>query len=295
MTVIDETGVRLARSESMRHTPCSDTEVDLDMKPDPISRFLHRSAGGHGPVMLMYHALQQGHRTPKWPWAVSAQAFQRQLDFLQTEGYQTMTVRDIACSQERLDGRTVVLTFDDGYVDNLAAYDEVLKRNMRASWFIVSGSIGREPGWPEDGRPKGRLLSAGELREMHAAGMEIGSHTVSHARVTELSKQQLDQELSASKAELEDTIGATVSSFAYPYGAWSEDCEGAVRRAGYAAACTTRTGWAIRDGNPYRLRRLAVFNNDSLSRFARKLYFGSHDVAWSDVTRYALRRTGLLR
>ncbi|MDP2266893.1 MAG: polysaccharide deacetylase family protein, partial [Thiobacillus sp.] len=51
-----------------------------------------------------------------------------------------------------------------------------------------------------------------------------------------------------------------------------------------------RTGWALRDNLPYQLRRLTVFNTDTLSSFARKLYFGSHDVRWQDMARYALRR-----
>jgi len=265
------------------------------MKLDPITRFLHDRAGTHGPVMLMYHAVQRGARTPDWPWAVSERAFCRQLDFLKTEGYQTLTMGDLASDRVKHAGRSVVITFDDGYVDNLAACEALAQRGMCASWFIVAGSIGREPAWPADGRPAGRLLNAAELRQMHAAGMEIGSHTVNHARLPNLDDAALERELVDSKATLEDAIGAAVSSFAYPYGEWDERCEGAVRRAGYTAACTTRTGWAMRDGDPYRFRRLTVFNHDSLSRFARKLYFGSHDVAWGDVARYGLRRLGLMR
>ena len=130
---------------------------------------------------------------------------------------------------------------------------------------------------------------------MHSAGMEIGSHTVSHARLPDLDEAALARELTDSKAALEAAIGAPVSSFAYPYGLWDARCEDAVRHAGYTAACTTRTGWAMRDGDPFKLRRLTVFNHDSLSRFARKLYFGSHDVDWSDVARYAMRRLGRMR
>lgn len=265
------------------------------MKLDPISRFLHDRSGSHGPVMLMYHAVQQGRRVPEWPWAVSGKAFCAQLDFLKAEGYRTLTMGQLVALKDKPIERTAVLTFDDGYIDNLAACDELVKRGMTASWFIVSGSVGQSPAWPADGRPDGRLLDAAELRRMHDAGMEIGSHTVSHARMPELDEVGLRRELSDSKAALEDVIGATVSSFAYPYGAWDERCVEAVKSAGYAAACTTRTGWTMRDGDPYRLRRLTVFNHDSLGSFARKLYFGSHDVAWSDIVRYALRRAGLMR
>lgn len=259
---------------------------------DPLSRYLHQTAGRHGPVMLMYHAVTPGRVKPAWPWAVSMQQFREQLDFLATEGYATPTMGELIASHEKKKwpARTAVITFDDGYVDNLAACEELQKRDMRASWFIVTGSIGRAPEWPADGRPEGRLLNASELREMHEAGMEIGSHTVNHVRLTEVDDIHLMQELTDSKSALENTLDNAVGSFAYPYGAWDARCAAAVKQAGYAAACTTQTGWALRDGNPFQLRRLTIFNTDTTSTLARKLYLGANDARWRNIAGYALRR-----
>lgn len=261
------------------------------MKIDPLTARLNQHAGQHGPVMLMYHAVLPGKGTPTWPWAVSLQRFRDQLDFLAAEGYATPTMSELVSKPaDKWPGRTAVITFDDGYVDNLAACEELKQRGMRASWFIVSGSVGQTPLWPADGRPAQRLLNAAELREMLQNGMEIGSHTVNHVRLTEVDDARLAQELADSRNALEDMLGNAVKSFAYPYGAWDARCAEAVRQAGYTAACTTRTGWTLRDGDPYRLRRLSVFNHDTLGSFARKLYFGSHDVRWRDIAAYALRR-----
>lgn len=257
---------------------------------DPLSRRLHRTAGQHGPVMLMYHAVTPGKRRPAWPWAVSVQQFRDQLDFLAAEGYATPTMGELVAEPQKWTGRTAVITFDDGYVDNLAACDELQKRDMRATWFVVTGSIGASPKWPADGRPKGRLLNADELRAMQASGMEIGSHTVNHVRLTEADDVQLASELTQSRTVLEDLLGRPVASFAYPYGAWDARCADAVKQAGYAAACITRTGWALRENNPYLLRRLTIFNTDTVSTLARKLYFGSNAVRWRDLAGYALRR-----
>jgi peptidoglycan/xylan/chitin deacetylase (PgdA/CDA1 family) len=257
---------------------------------DPLSRYLHQTAGRHGPIMLMYHAVSPGKIRPNWPWAVSMQQFRAQLDFLVAEGYATPTMGELAATPKKWTGRTAVITFDDGYVDNLAACEELQKRGMRASWFIVTGSIGQAPRWPADGRPEGRLLNVRELREMHASGMEIGSHTVNHVRLTEADDTCLAQELSDSKAALEDLLGSAVDSFAYPYGAWDTRCVTATRAAGYRAACTTRTGWALRDGNPFQLRRLTIFNTDTTSTLARKLYLGANDARWHDIAGYAIRR-----
>src|SRR5574338_230076 len=164
------------------------------MRIDPLSAALHRGAGEHGPVILMYHSVQCGRDTPSWTWAVALEKFVSQLDFLAAEGYSTPTVGELMRAPSR-QGRAAVITFDDGYVDNLAACEELEKRGMRATWFIVAGSLGNPPGWSADGRPCDRLLSAAELRQMQSAGMEIGSHSMSHVRLPTLDDNRLMKDL----------------------------------------------------------------------------------------------------
>jgi peptidoglycan/xylan/chitin deacetylase (PgdA/CDA1 family) len=257
---------------------------------DPITSYFHRNAGHHGPVMLMYHSVIPGCGTPNWLWAVSMQRFMTQLDFLVDEGWKTPTMAQLISTPERWTGRTAIITFDDGYVDNLAAWEELEKRGMLATLFVVSGSIGLNPIWPDDRRPEGRMLNAAELCDMQAAGMEIGSHTVSHSRLTELDDTRLYQELNDSKAIIEDTLSNAISSFAYPYGAFDARCVQAVREAGYRAACTTCSGWAMRDGDPLRIRRVSIFAQDTLGAFARKLAFADNDASLGALLRYAKQR-----
>ena len=260
------------------------------MKPDPFSLLLHRRSAGHGPVILMYHSIQAGDRVPAWPWAVSFRRFRAQLDWLAEAGYATPTVSELVAQPARYGARTAVITFDDGYEDNLAAWEELTRRGMKATWYVTTGYLGQAHPWRDERRPQGRLLAPGELRAMAESGMEIGSHTVTHPRLPELGNASIEKELAESKAMLEDMLGRQVTSFAYPYGAWDERCEAFVKLAGYASACLTRTGWALRDNDPFRLRRLTVFNTDNLGRFVRKLAWASHDVSWPHVARYALSR-----
>lgn len=257
---------------------------------DPLTRQIHRGAGKHGPLMLMYHAVLPGDGVPMWPWAVSMSSFCAQLDLLHEEGWNTPTIQELVDRPYDSGQRSVAITFDDGYADNFAVSEELRKRDMRATWFIVTGSIGSSPRWQADGRPNERLLDAAELREMHATGMEIGSHTVSHIRLPDSTSADRNRELLDSKARLEEILGGSVMSFAYPYGAWNADCEDAVRAAGYRAACTTRTGMALRDGNPFRLRRLTVLNTDTVGSVARKMFFMSNEGDWSSALRYAKTR-----
>ncbi|BAL93778.1 putative hydrolase [Rubrivivax gelatinosus IL144] len=236
----------------------------------------------------MYHALEDGARA-RWRWAVTRQAFAAQLDLLQELGCVTPTVSELVATPAPAK-RSVAITFDDGYVDNLAAAEELRRRGMRATWYVVVGCLGHRPGWKADGGPTDRLMSASELRELQAAGMEIGSHTMSHQRLTSLAAGRRQDEIEASRTMLEDALGSPVHAFAYPYGDFDADSAAAVRAAGYSSACTTQPGWALRDGDAFRIRRLSVFNDDGTARFARKLAFASHDAGWSGVARYAWRR-----
>lgn len=257
---------------------------------DPIASTLARKSAGHGPLMLMYHSVTADGQ-PDWPWAVSLERFGQQLDLLSSLGYRTATMGDIASGRvSASDGPVAVITFDDGYEDNLLAVEALQRRAMTATWFIVSGAIGGEPDWPYDGRPAGRMMDAAALRGLSAAGIEIGSHTVSHCRLTQASDADLARELADSKSTLEDILGHEAHSFAYPYGDWDTRCAEAVRAAGYRQACTTRTGWALRDGNPYTLRRLTVFNHDTASTLCRKLVLASNDGSLGALSRYMVQQ-----
>lgn len=256
---------------------------------DPISQALARGAGAHGPLMLMYHAVTPGAGTPPWTWAVTAARLEAQLDYLVSEGWRAGTMSSLL-DPGQLPAKTVVLTFDDGYADNLVAVEMLARRGMCATWFIVSDSVGQPPKWPADGRPEGRLLSAQELRDMRVAGMEIGSHTRSHCPLTETAPELWEDELRGAREDLENLLGAAVTSFAYPYGKFNDATVEAVRRAGYRAACTTRSGWALRDRDPLRMRRVSVFNHDDRAAFARKLAFADNDVSWPRLGGYALDR-----
>jgi peptidoglycan/xylan/chitin deacetylase (PgdA/CDA1 family) len=252
---------------------------------DPISRNLLAGAGNRGPVVLMYHALEPGGGTPDWPWAVSRERFLGQLELLRSEGWTTHRVSDLVAGNP-LPPRAAVITFDDGYADNYGAFEALAERGMTATWYMVTADVGRESRWKD--QPPGRraMLAAGQLRAMAEAGMEIGAHTRHHARLPEVDDATLADEVGGSRAELEGQLGRAVDSFAYPYGLYDDRVAEAVRHAGYSVACTTRTGWGMVGGDPMQVRRVAVFNTDSVSSFARKLVFADNDVSWRRIGRY---------
>ena len=263
---------------------------------DPFSRKLLKGAGlipvseGRGPVVLMYHSIEPQGQRPPTEWAVTAKNFRKQIQFLKEEGWNTACVSDLVHA-ETLPPRTVVLTLDDGYSNNFEyGFRPLLEHGMRATWFIVTRDIGKQSSWPDPGEPTRSLLNGRHLRQMAEAGMEIAAHTRTHPHLPSLDVAGIWEEVSSSKKELEDILGQSVTSFAYPYGEFNEDCVTAVKKAGYRVACTARPGWFGSETNLFLVRRVVVFSHDSLSSFARKLSFADNDVSWDKMAKYAVGR-----
>lgn len=256
-----------------------------------LSRRVHARAVPRGPLVLVYHAISQDARRPAWPWAVAARDFERQLDFLLASGYQTHRMDALAAADASAwPRRHIVISFDDGYRDNLWAVEALHRRGMTGTWFVLAGNLGMPPRWPGHDGPSAPLLDAAELRAISAAGFEIGSHGLHHRRLTTLAPEDLARELTASRHALEEVLGQGVTSFAYPYGDHDQTVVDATRQAGYGTACTTQSGWALRDGDPFRIRRLTIGHRDSLGTFVRKLAWATNDGRWGPHLTARLRR-----
>lgn len=252
---------------------------------DPISKHFLDECGDHGPVSLMYHSISPGASKPNWLWSTSFNRFRDQLALLQDFGWTTVCANELL-DIKKLPQKSVLLTFDDGYADNYCAFEELFKRNMKANWFVVTKDLGRMSSWADDNAPSLPLLSQSQLLEMQNSGMEIGSHTHSHCRLTQISKHQLSYELTSSQAILSDLLEKKITSFAYPYGLYNKGVLSATESSGYRVAFTTRSGFGLIHSNTLEVRRVSIMANDTLSRFARKLIFADNDVNWTKMGRY---------
>jgi peptidoglycan/xylan/chitin deacetylase (PgdA/CDA1 family) len=155
--------------------------------------------------------------------------------------------------------RRFVLTFDDGYRNVLEHAAPVLARHrFRAIQFIVAGAVGGTNQWDvrEGGEVEERLMDWSELREWLAQGHEIGSHSVTHPRLTRLTRDQQREELRASKHRLEDELGVEVRHFCYPYGDFDPALADLVRECGYRTACTQVGGVNTAATDPFQLLRI---------------------------------------
>ena len=236
--------------------------------PEKMISILMYHQVGEFPAMRAHRANYCDHRR-----------FARQMGLLHALGWTVLDL-DQALAGLRGEGplpaRGAVLTFDDGY-DNFAdfALPVLARYGFTATVYAISGWLGQPIRWhgDEPGRPRPRLMDAGRLREIQAAGITIGSHTVTHARLAELEPAAQRRELRDSKAALEDLLGSPVRHLCYPFGSFDLAAVRAAREAGYASATTCLRGAARVADHPLALPRKAISFGDSLLGFAWKLGF----------------------
>jgi peptidoglycan/xylan/chitin deacetylase (PgdA/CDA1 family) len=197
-----------------------------------------------------------------------------------------------------LDGKTelpdnmVTVTFDDGFASTFEHGMPVLERyRIPAAMFIVANHIGGNNDWMHRrGMPQRSLMDVQQTREMHAAQITIGSHTLTHPKLPDCSPDEMAREIADSKARLEDILSHPVHHFAYPYGLYNETARALVEQTGYLSACSTRSGFNNNETDRYELRRIEVFGDDRLWNLKQKLKFGTNDAAWTLPAKYYLRR-----
>jgi len=171
------------------------------------------------------------------------------------------------------DSNLIGLTFDDGYKNFLDAAVPILEAfGFTATVFVVADLLGKENDWEHayNPRPVMELLGTAELRETAERGIEVGSHSMTHADLADLSPRMLEEEVQGSRQVLSEILGEEVDGLCYPYGSVDRAAVEAVRQAGYAYACGWRT--PLKHGHePHNLPRIYVSDRDNSWRMAAKL------------------------
>lgn len=202
--------------------------------------------------------------------------FAGQMEYLHRNGFHVLTLDEAAArlrGERALPRRAVVLTFDDGYENFYTHAFPVLARyRFPAVVYVLSGLVGQTARWyARDGREPPRLLARDQIRELRRAGIEIGSHGVAHVRLAEATPEEAREELTRSKAELEDLLGEEVRHFCYPYGSHNPAVVEAARAAGYATAVTNVRRAARPGDDLLALPRKVISYGDGRLKYAWKV------------------------
>ncbi len=226
--------------------------------------------------VLMYHRVTNG--VPpgsKFGIYVTTEDLDKQLGYLRRKQFTTLTLFDI---QNIIRGnrifprKPVVLTFDDGYEDNFQnLFPLLMKYEMKAVIFLIGNPEVTTNHWDVlHGEPEVRLLNDNQIAQMRSYGIEFGSHTMNHNKLTDISFQQARNEIVQSKKIIERRIGTEIISFAYPYGALNEQIKCAVKEAGYAFGIATDSGTRNFWSDLYHIRRIPVFPATSVFTLWKK-------------------------
>jgi peptidoglycan/xylan/chitin deacetylase (PgdA/CDA1 family) len=192
------------------------------------------------------------------PLTVRTEMFLRQLDYLEDKGFNFISPEGL-----QLDNRkNVLLTFDDGYKDNYEVVYPILKaKGIPALIFVAFDFLGKE-----------KMLGLEELKTLSRNGVTIGSHTISHPRLTSINKSEAEKEIAGSKDKLEKLLNQKVEYFSYPYGDVNEDIIELVRDSGYKAAFVTPSRRHIKSSH-FTLKRIGIYYHNNLPVFKFKLLF----------------------
>lgn len=221
-----------------------------------------RAASGPAVPILMYHHIAPAGPSARLPalWVAPA-AFAAQVRALRRAGYRAVTlgrVWDAWTGGPPLPRRPVVVSFDDGYADQVR---HALPALRRARWpGVLNLALDFLPA----------MGGAAAVRRLLAAGWEIDSHSITHPDLTTLAPARVRAELAGSRARIRELFGVPANFFAYPSGHLNASVVAAVRRAGYLAATTTRTGYAT-PRDRFRLARVQVSRGITAAGLLRRL------------------------
>jgi peptidoglycan/xylan/chitin deacetylase (PgdA/CDA1 family) len=187
---------------------------------------------------------------------VSTKLFARQLSELKTASFTSGSLSDWNAPA----AKKVVITFDDGYVNVLQyGLDLLREAGLTAIQFLPANLLGKCNEWDVPlGETREPIMDASQVREWLSAGQDIGSHSLSHPHLTQLTRARAHEEISASRKKLEDLLGRQIEHFCYPYGDWNEAVRDLVQEAGYTTACTTDPGLNEPAGSPFALKRFTA-------------------------------------
>lgn len=219
-------------------------------------------------LILAYHRVEPA---PSDTLSVSTKDFERQLRWLRLTGWHAVRMAAFPGGK-----REFAVTFDDGYRDNHAYAAPILLRlGVPATFFLSTGYFDDERPFPwraaqmSPDDEMGLPLRRAQVRSLVTAGFEVGSHTVTHPHLTDLTDGQALGELKNSKGQLEELTGSICRFMAYPFGSIDERVVQLVARAGFVGGFVTPPRAGIPEV-PLARHRVGVYRHDSLLTFGIK-------------------------
>lgn len=227
---------------------------------------------GRGAVILMYHSIDNN----KEFFTVSPVEFERQMNYLKNNNFKVISLRELVNAiqnNKKILRKTVVITFDDGYLDNYEKAFPILKKyNFHATIFINTATIGTTT----TGRHGTRLpiLSKEQIKHLLEQNLiDFESHSHSHAKLSSLDISKAEAEIAISKDLLQEILGSKVTLFAYPYGDFNQQTVELTKKY-FQAACLIKKGRTGSKNNLFMLNRNSIDSAVSFGEFKNIIEVG---------------------
>lgn len=223
----------------------------------------------------MYHMVRE--HIPKNKYnslRVDPSMFEKQIKYLYENGWTSYTISEAVEQREHLPEKSVVITFDDGYKDNMTNAFPILKKyNFKATIYLINNreNIGLtyEP----------KLSDNDVMTLIESRLIEIGAHTLSHVNLLNCDEAVSHKEICDSKHRIEKDFDIECKSFAYPFGKYKESDVVVVKGCGYTNTVTTKKGIAdLTKCNLFEISRVTISGKDSFWVFLLKLKTGKRGV-----------------
>lgn len=200
-------------------------------------------------LVLLYHSVTLDPLPDLAPWTVTPAQLAEHARLIAESGRPVLSVTDLV--ERRRAGTAprdaIVLTFDDGYADNLEAADILSGFGLPATIYVTTSALGRT-----------RMLTPVDLPDLAARHWEVGSHGVTHRRLDEIPRSEAVSELVDSRSRIEDWTGLACATYAYPHGSYTDALARLAAEAGYSSAAAVRDCLSTEDDHAFALGRMTV-------------------------------------
>ena len=247
-----------------------------------------------GPLLARQRSLRilMYHNCPVRPvnaGDVPADLFRLHMAYLAGQGYRSCRLCDVLAQWPQIvEGPpTVAIAFDDGWATHRDIVLPVLQEHgFLGTFFIATDFVGSQrvrPSYGPMAQYDAEVCCWDDLEALVSAGMEIGAHTHTHRRLSQIAPQEMENEVASPRRILASRLGCPVVSMAYPHGdrrSFSDQVVQAVAQAGYQVACTSIWGCPTAQSDLLRLPRIDINGLDDPARFTRKMK-GHYDfIRW---------------
>lgn len=221
-------------------------------------------AGSVTAPILLYHHVSTSSETQDSRYNIPPEKFEEQIKWLYDNHYQTINISDLAnliYNGGEIPQRPVVITFDDGNIDNyLNAFPILKKYGFVATFYVVQTYVNGKD-----------MISTDQLKDLIQNGWEIGSHSKTHQHLPAISEDLLPEEIRMSKLNLEDLLGTPINSFAFPFGEINDNIIRLTSSYGYKSAVGLGETVTHSMNSIFYLSRIEIQNDYSMEQFISKL------------------------